>query len=156
LQNAKRKRNSHGVFVQESNIEIACLFCTKKFKIYPCEQKTKKFCSKSCKHNFMKNKPFRGKSFVASGEKSPTWKGGRWVCKTHGYVIINYAPNKKIREHRFVMEKHLGRKLRKGEVVHHINRIKTDNRIENLILCKNESEHRKHHAKLGKYMRRKS
>ena len=47
--------------------------------------------------------------------------------------------------HRYVVEKKIGRKLRQGEIVHHINRNKLDNSPENLEVFANQEEHEKHH-----------
>ena len=55
-----------------------------------------------------------------------------------GYVDI-LIDCKFVREHRYVFEKYLGRKLIKGEVIHHRNGNKSDNRLENLQLLTNST-----------------
>ncbi len=72
------------------------------------------------------------------GEASPSWKGGRRIVR--GYVEVRYPdhPNANtsgyIREHRLVMSESLGRPLEANERIHHKNRDRLDNRIENLEL----------------------
>jgi hypothetical protein len=84
------------------------------------------------------------------GDKNPNWKGGR--TKNKGYIKICLSPDNPfismtpkddniIMEHRLIMAKHLGRCLESYEMVHHINNIRDDNRIENLELINSFSEH---------------
>jgi hypothetical protein len=66
----------------------------------------------------------------------------------YGYVEIwNPEAQDYEYEHRLVLEKKLGRKLRHDEDAHHINGIRTDNRPENLELKESRSEHQRHHSK---------
>jgi len=51
-----------------------------------------------------------------------------------GYIVLCHNRNKKILEHRYVMEQHLGRKLKPTELVHHIDGNKKNNDISNLEL----------------------
>lgn len=92
-------------------------------------------------HHCAKTPEARAKiSAAIMGDKNPHWKGGR-INNGHGYECIRLHPHFYIAVHRQNMEQVLGRKLQQGEVVHHVNRNRMDNRLENLALCNNASAH---------------
>jgi len=82
----------------------------------------------------------------ARPERNAFWNGGRTTDRV-GYVLakMNGHPGRNrlgyVREHRLVMEAHLGRLLSKIEVVDHRNGIVDDNRIENLALYASNADH---------------
>jgi len=116
-------------------ILIDCRACGEKIKIYPSQKSRKRFCSRKCALEWHKN----NKTYV--GKNNPAYKGG--TAKYGDYVYIR-GQQKKITEHRAVMEQYLGRKLESSEEVHHINGVRDDNRIENLYLLDKQYHSRKH------------
>ena len=73
------------------------------------------------------------------------YKNGK--CNNLGYIKVlsrkhpNRDTDNRVGEHRLIVEKILGRYLTKKEVTHHLNRIRNDNRPENLMAFCNNSAH---------------
>jgi hypothetical protein len=132
-------------------------------KNYKCSEETKRKISLSLKGRHSSPQTEFKKGYISSrkGKKFPqitgknngNWKGGTMGdCK--GYILILQPshPNTNhagyIRRSHLIMEKYLERYLQPEEIVHHINGIKDDDRIENLQLCKNLKVHNNYHPRI--------
>lgn len=109
------------------------LFCIECNKPFLTTRYCQKFCSREC---------------GIGGNRNGNWNGGRCIT-VQGYVKVfapghPHATRNLVSEHRLVMEKHIGRYLTREEVVHHKNRIKSDNRLENLELMTHKQHSQEH------------
>lgn len=108
-------------------------------------------------HRKGKKLPLKTKIKMSENQKGKgnnNWKGGK-SKDGKGYIKIYYPehPNSDshgyVKEHRLVIEKKIKRFLKTTEVIHHIDEIKSNNNIDNLVLCSNDLEHRKLHKRGG-------
>lgn len=106
----------------------------------PCRKESRKKPCPTCGTKIHWESTSCVRCYPATGPNSNSWKGGKTRHKK-GYIMVLVrdhprAPrnNGYVFEHILVMEGVLGRILLEGECVHHKNRIRDDNRPDNLEL----------------------
>jgi hypothetical protein len=95
------------------------------------------------RQDFKANHWTKTKPDMQDGHKNHQWKGG--FNHNDGYRLVLVGKKKYVPEHRLVVEQKLSRKLKKGEVVHHIDGDRSNNHPDNLIVFESQSAHLKQH-----------
>lgn len=96
----------------------------------------------------LKGKHCSIKTEFKKGRETWNFKG---EIKRNGYIVV-YLPKHPyrskqgyVRKHRAIVELKIGRYLNPKERVHHLNRVKTNNGLTNLIAFDSESAHQRFH-----------
>lgn len=91
------------------------------------------------KHNIRVRNNSESQKGIQAKDKNGNWKGGRQIRAGYVYLLKPNHPHADIkgyvRESRIIVEKILGRYLKRSEVVHHVNKNTSDNRNCNLLVC---------------------
>jgi hypothetical protein len=164
-------------------VPVTCVQCGASFEVTPAWVRNgrRRYCSRACGAKANKEIKRTGKIHTEASrrkmgeaakgkslrENSSQWKGGRFAnAAGYQHVMVATLPSEwqalaaqmpkrgeYILEHRIVAAAKLGRPLSSGEVVHHLNGDKGDNRPENLIVMPLR-EHSLEHREIEREMRR--
>ena len=96
----------------------------------------------------------RGRGGLGFGRGSGTVRPiGHTYVNSAGYVKVKVSQQHYRLQHSLVMEAAIGRPLRRGEVVHHVDGDRANNAIGNLFLCRDGEHHNEVHRSQDRALR---
>ena len=127
------KRTGNVILTKNFQKDKECLYCDKKIGL----QGAKGMCSRHYQIHKLHGNPLHV-------ENKRSLPGSSGYFRDRDGISI----------HRKLYEEFLGRKLTAKEVIHHIDGNKTNNKINNLYLCKDKSYHTSLHQQINNYKRK--
>lgn len=147
-----------------AKVKVNCTWCNKELFKYPSQIGKNSYCSSGCRSKHL-SKEHNPKGYLKRPHLTDLNKKmnphrmtpetrlklrkaslNKGLGKSYEKIFGQHA-------HRWVAELKLGRKLRPGEVVHHIDGNRRNNKSSNLMVFSSQSEHlewhRKHDARYG-------
>ncbi len=170
IYNAKQRKKQANAIKGKGNphwkggrISKYCVRCGTSFLVYPNRKDSQTHCSLACANRDMADKqrgvPCLSKGRSQShnprlefrGELNPNWKGGQHVSQ--GYVMVYFPQHPHtngrgyVKRANLVLEEKLGRYLLPDMIAHHLNKIRDDDKPENLIEMSNSKHMALHRTK---------
>lgn len=157
---AKKTKPEKPPKVVKPPIYKSCEVCDKTFRVWPSRKDSARFCSLACKGQ---SESYRAKcSASQSAENSWRWNGGKYKTGT-GYIrqkktiagveVFKYEHTNVMvgwlleedQKHPFLVDVNGVKRLHPNVVVHHIDRVRSNNKRENLLLVTKTAHEQIHH-----------
>ena len=156
-----KRQHERGMFAGEKHsqwkggkVKRYCCICGFEIDRWPGSISSNYLCGDECRKEFAKPigeangfGTFKGENHYAyglTGENHPSFKGYKSI-NSEGYVQVYVEKGVYKLEHRLIVSEFLNRELKDTEIIHHINGIKDDNRLDNLYLFEKSGAHVSYH-----------
>ena len=132
-------------------VRVICETCGCEFEKHRWEVREHNFCTRDCFRKFASKRMTEMNRQLNPERMTDQTRAKLRKAHLNTGDGSTYTKNFGRHEHRVVAEQMLGRKLKPGEVVHHIDGDVRNNSPDNLMVFASQSDHASYHAWMNKF-----